>query len=170
MTKTSLRHLPLGEFGTENETDADLITYIVVGRAVIVWGSLEQNFSNMVLRLHRQYGEAEPPFQLKRKIEFWNACFKKQSALAGMKELALAFSRDLLEAKKQRDTLLHFAWDVSDVSKPLKGRSLRSTAKGHIREALDLPLKSINGFVNRTSELNLRVFPLIFELLRPPTK
>jgi hypothetical protein len=174
MSKTPLRHIPLGEFGTEHETDAELITYIVVGRAVVTWGCLEQNFNFLVAKIYKKFGGSlPPPFALKRKIEFWNECFRKEETLKGMQEQALAFSRELLEAKKKRDTLLHFHFSPDkDAFKPLKGRSLRSTATGHVKEQLDLPLKAINGLVNDTNHLNLRLMPLAFSLLsgQPPKR
>lgn len=167
MTQTPLRELPLGEFALDSETDGDLISYIVVGRAVIRWGSVEQNFNHLVAGLFRKFGGAkEPPFALKRKIEFWNKCFRDQDSLSYMRDEAIKFSRDLTEAKNQRDVLLHFAWatDDKDPKKPLKGRSLRSVGNSHQHEDMDLPLRAINGLVNRTQNLDLRLMGLTFQL------
>lgn len=158
----------MGEFGLPSESDSELISYIVVGRAVIHWGSLEQNYNYLVAYLYRKFGGAiQPPFGLKRKIEFWNQCFQQQDSLSYMRDQALKFSRDLVEAKNQRDILLHFAWqsDRKDPRKPLVGRSIRSISDGHQKEAMDLPLRAINGLVNKTNNLNLRLMGLTFQLL-----
>ncbi len=171
MTKTPLNEITLAALAAEGETESQLRAYVAVGRAVMVWGNLEQNFSNLVARIYHDHGGAvlrpEPPFALKRKIEFWNECFRTLAPLAAHQKAALKFSRDFAEAKKQRDDLLHFAWDVGEISKPLKGRVSRANAKGHVRETMSLPLGAINGLVNKASHLNLRLFPLAMALFSP---
>jgi hypothetical protein len=169
MAKPQVRQLDLGGYATEHEKDSELIAYIVVGRAVVQWGVLEQNFNNLVARLFKTFGgSVQPPFALKRKIEFWNECFNKQERLAPWKKQAVAFSKGLVEAKKKRDILLHFAWEVdrSDITKPMKGRSLRADSDGgHTRQNMDLPLNAINTLVFNISNLNLSFMPIVFNLL-----
>jgi hypothetical protein len=163
-----LRKRPLEFFGTEQETDADLVTYVIVGRAVIHWGSLEQNFNNLIAKLFKRYGDGrQPPFALKRKIEFWNDCFQNQSDLDHVKTSALKFSRDLIAAKKQRDNLLHFAWEAGNADKPMKGRSLKIQANGHVHEKMEFELRAINALSSEVSRLNLNLLPLVFDLLTP---
>jgi hypothetical protein len=163
-----VRKRPLESFGTDQETDADLVTYVIVGRAVIHWGSLEQNFNNLIAKLFKRYGEGQhPPFALKRKIEFWNDCFQKQNDLDHVKASALQFSRDLIAAKKHRDNLLHFAWEAGDAEKPMKGRSLKIHADGHVQKNMEIELRAINALSSEVSRLNLSLLPLVFDLLRP---
>jgi len=170
MVKTSLSQVTLADVAVEGETESELRAYIAVGRAVIIWSNLEQNFGNLVARLYYSHGGAalhkEPLFGLKRKIEFWNECFRKLPALAPHQRAALAFSRGLVEAKGQRDVLLHFAWDASDTVMGLKGRGTRADSKGRVQATMDLPLGAINGLAMRAIHLNLRLLPLVMALGR----
>lgn len=167
MMAKSERLLPLGDLARASESDADLLAYMVVGRAVISWGMLEQNLSRAAGRLHTEYGgKNRAPYSFTDKIALWNKCFETDARLEQFKERALSLSALMTEAAEKRNYLLHSEFRPGeDVTKPMKGTMLKAKGKGWERSSVDMPLKAINGLVNDISSVNLQFGLLWVEVL-----
>lgn len=173
MTTTPNDNASLADLMRDGETEHDIRAYVVIGRTVVVWAQLEYGFSALTARLYHLHGGQRlfkvPPFNMKRKIEFWNDCFARLEHLQPHQAQARGFTKDLMEAKRDRDTLLHFAWD-QDSPETLKGRSIRAGSEWHSREEMNLSLRAVEGLAIRTNELIVRLMILTQALYSGPPR
>lgn len=167
----ALTQRQIGDFLLKHETAGDIELYIAIGRVVIEWGGLEQNFSHVVAWLYRHHGGSklvsEPPFGLKRQIEFFNDCFKELPHLSPIRKQAERFARGFTTAKKNRDDLLHFSW-TQPAEQISQGRSIKASRNGHVRRKLNLPIKALIEFATNLRKLNTSFLLIILVVYCEP--
>jgi hypothetical protein len=171
----------LGMFGMEtsyhdflfdHETDVHLAYYSSIGRVIVNWSMLESQWDICMWMLFTSLDgntlAKEPPVSMKRKIGFWNACFKNLKSLAAKKDDALEFSPRLGDASKERNIMLHTSWGNMIGSKPepssISGSGMRSGQGGFSHYSAKMTLEDLHELLVETSNLQAMLLPITFFL------
>lgn len=167
------------DFLFEHETEHNLAYYSAIGRIVVLWSMLEAQWDvNQMMLFHRIGGNQlvrEPPIAMKRKIDFWNRCFRTIESLAPKREKGLEFGTLIGESSDDRNTLLHTNWGnvlQTDGAEPIiYGSSLRSNSGGYTHSTSELSIKQLSALTEKTGELQMRLLEFTFFLtqLQSPT-
>jgi hypothetical protein len=154
-------------FLLENGPPLERAYYSAIGRAVVMWSSIECGFDIEIWTVYHTlegYTLApRPPRALGTKIDFWENCFRKLEPLAEWREVALELAADLRNLSSGRRALLHTDWSnviFADREEAIEGVSFKATKDGHELHRRQMTLLDLNAFAADCEALNLRLLAL----------
>lgn len=159
------------EFLYEHETAGQLAYYSAIGRVIVNWSMLEDQFDICMWTLYDALdGKTlvkRPPGPMKHRLAFWTRCFEELPALASKREAALRFATRMNEAAGDRNMMLHTNWGaVMDKETPpeIVGSGFKTDATGYRHYTTRMSLDRLHGLLVETGNLQTMLFPITFHL------
>ena len=157
--------------------------YLAAGRYMMVWGNLECHFNYALFFMMSMRGarvllnhvKQETPASLKVKAEAWKRIVGRHPALSPIKQDALQFVCELLDASQKRNDLIHSAWEDFVSSEPLVIRMENMSWKGGKAGIVinHVAIEQIEEMTTVASKLNTRLTAITKSVLasnqRPST-
>jgi len=141
--------------------------YTALGRALLLWGRFESQFSYLLDVLCtapavRHLRPEEMPISMKRRAELFRKLVKNVPALDAFKAPILAVLPDAMDAAQDRHVLIHGHWNGFVRADPMTGSFIMRKHKGDklISARYTVSVETLNKMAGIFDSLNLRILPL----------
>lgn len=152
--------------------------YEAVGRYIRVWSHLEEHFnSNLIVMLgHRAVAplrnelklDEDGPVSFKRKLKHWRRLWSNIPEFARFKTGALQFADQIGDANKDRNTLLHNAWQefTNHDTLTVKSASWALRSGKLITATTSFGVADVRNMMQTADALNTRLLMFTFVLAK----